>query len=141
LTWFQIPDRRNDVPVITVTPSNWMRAKLEAALRGRLALLPLKAAAIPLIEEYAEDTCEEALRKLSVPLRARLVQRTLSNDDQRDIKDALTIIASRVGWVDVRYLDAFNVYYESWKADYLPELGDHFLALYRAVLLRVVPGA
>lgn len=81
---------------------------------------------------------EEALRRVSVPLRARLLKRALKEGEPAQMLEALAVVASRAGLDDLRFLDAFNVCFESWSGDYLPQEKQHFLALYRAVLRRAL---
>jgi hypothetical protein len=73
-----------------------------------------------------------------VPLRARLLKCTLQADEPAQILEALAVVASRADLDDLRYLDAFNVCFESWNGDYLPQEKQRFLALYRAVLRRAL---
>lgn len=115
-----------------------MRAALKVALADRLSALGEGTAADPPLSNLPIDVSEEALRYLSVPLRGRLRERRLSELDQALLSEKLGIVFGRANWQDLRYLDAFNVLYESWPVDYLADRRQHFLSLYRAVLLRAV---
>lgn len=126
------------MPAISVSPL--LRAGLVAALQRRLAQLPPGPAAA-LRSTAADAESEEALRRLSVPLRTRLLQRALQEDESAQVLDALAVVGSRADWSDLRYLDAFNVCFESWSGDYLVHAREHFLALYRAVLQRALAQA
>ena len=123
--------------MLAITVSPLLRAGLVAALQRRLALLPPGPAAA-LRSTTGDSEAEEALRRLSVPLRARLLQRALQENESAQVLEALAVVGSRADLNNLRYLDAFNVCFESWNADYLVHEREHFLALYRAVLRRAL---
>lgn len=78
------------------------------------------------------------LRKLMVRYRPRLARDDLSASETAALIDAVQMVASRVTWNDLRFVDGLNAVSEVWKADHHGDARNVFLAIYRRALLALI---
>jgi hypothetical protein len=112
-------------------------APIREVLRRRRASLPDVRSRADAVRLAAPSHPEESLRLLMVGCYPRIKRgEPLTRGDA--LAAAIAAVAAKVGWSDLRFIDALNALFEAWRPGYMPEVHDIFIEHYQAALTRML---